>query len=303
MAAYIICLLLLILFVLVVPGFYFSRKVIYIPLKDIEKILDYESKTPSFDINWYEQLEKEDILVPSPFGYMISGTFIRNEKSDGRTVIFCHGVTVSRISMIKHAPMFYRRGWNLFLYDHRRHGKSGGKTTTYGYFEKHDLKAVVDHIRKQVGGSAIIGILGESMGAATLLQYAGMDDKADFYIADCPYSNLWELLVYLLKRNYHLPAFPFMQTADFFIRLQGKFSLKSVNPYDDVKKINNPVLFIHGEYDDYVPASMSIEMHKAKKGLAELYIAPGAGHADSIRINPEAYENIVFSFLKKAGIS
>lgn len=303
MIAYIICLLLIIITLLTLSGFYFSRRVIYIPLKNIGRILEYESENPSFDINWYEQLKKEDIIVPSPFGYMISGSFVRNEKSDGRTVIFCHGVTVSRICMIKYAGMYYKRGWNLFLYDHRRHGKSGGITTTYGYFEKYDLKAVVDYIRGQVGGSAIIGIHGESMGAATLLQYAGMEDKADFYIADCPYSSLWELLRYLLKQDYHLPAFPLMQISDFFIRLQGKFSVKSVNPYDDVKNINKPVLFIHGESDDYVPTSMSIKMRNVKKGCAELYIAPGAGHAKSMCSDPKAYENIVFSFLEKAGIS
>ncbi|NLG89539.1 MAG: alpha/beta hydrolase [Clostridiaceae bacterium] len=302
MAAYVIYILLVVISLLILSGFYFSRKVIYIPLRNMEKISEYESQNPSFDIEWYEKLDKEDVTIPSPFGYMISGTFIRNERSDGRTIIFCHGVTVSRICMVKYAAMYYRRGWNLFLYDHRRHGNSGGKTTTYGYFEKHDLKAVVDYVRGKIG-SAIIGIHGESMGAATLLQYAGMEDKADFYIADCPYSSLWELLRYLLKRDYHLPAFPLMQIADIFIRLQAKFSVISVNPYDDVKNINKPVLFIHGEADDYVPTSMSIEMHKAKKGFAEIYIAPGAGHALSMRTDPETYENVVFSFMEKAGIS
>jgi fermentation-respiration switch protein FrsA (DUF1100 family) len=303
MAVYFLYLLLAVLFLLAAAGFYFSRKVIYIPLKKIEKILEYESQDPSFDMEWYERLNKEDVSVSSPFGYTISGTFIRNDKSDGRTVIFCHGVTVSRMSMIKYTSMYYKRGWNLFLYDHRRHGKSGGKTTTYGYFEKHDLKAVVDYIRNKAGDSAIIGIHGVSMGAATLLQYAGMEDKADFYIADCPYSNLWELLAYLLKRDYHLPPFPLMQIADLFIRLQAKFGIKSVNPYSDTKNINNPVLFIHGEADYYVPASMSVEMRKAKKGPGELYIVPGAGHAEAMREDPKAYENAIFSFLEKAEIS
>ena len=63
-----------------------------------------------------------------------------------------------------------------------------GKTTSYGYYEKHDLKSVVDWLKSRFGTNITLGIHGESMGAATLLQYAGLvEDGADFYIADCPF--------------------------------------------------------------------------------------------------------------------
>ena len=44
------------------------------------------------------------------------------------------------------------------------------------------------------------------MGAATLLQYAGLvEDGADFYIADCPFSDFQGQLQHRLKVEFHLP--------------------------------------------------------------------------------------------------
>ncbi len=296
---------LLLVFVLLVIacGYSFSGKVIDKPGKSIERILEYESNHSCFDWDWYKTLEKEEVTLPSSFGYKISGEFIKNYQSAGKTIIFCHGITVSRISEVKYAKIFYTRGWNLFLYDHRGHGKSGGQTITYGYFEKNDLKTVVDYIRQRVGSVPLIGIHGESMGAAILLQYAGMEDNADFYIADCPYSNLWELLAYRMKSDFRLPVFPLMHITDLFIRWRGKFRIKDVNPVEDVKKIEKPVLFVHGQDDHYVPTKMSKEMYAAKRGLKEIYIAQGAGHAQSLQVDPEKYEKKVFEFLKKAGFT
>lgn len=53
-----------------------------------------------------------------------------------------------------------------------------------------------------VGEDAIIGIHGESMGAASTILYAGLvEDGADFYIADCGFSNFSELISYILKKK------------------------------------------------------------------------------------------------------
>ena len=52
---------------------------------------------------------------------------------------------------MKYARMFEHLGFNAVVYDHRRHGESEGKTTSYGHYEKLDLQKVVQAIREEIG--------------------------------------------------------------------------------------------------------------------------------------------------------
>lgn len=299
----ILCVFLVLLFLTMLAiGLYAVRRVLYITVRPMEKILQYESENHRIDPKWFEELNKEKVIITSPFGYRLSGFFIPGPDPSGKTVILCHGVTANHFCTLKFARMYLQRGWNVFVYDHRRHGDSEGPTTTFGFYEKHDLKAVVAYVRNRLDPGAVLGLHGESMGAATILQYGALEDRADFFISDCAYSSLWEQFSIVLKKDYHLSAFPVMYITDWLIRLKERFRIKDVCPLNDVKKIQKPILFIHGDADPLVPAKMSERMYSVKEGFKELYLAPGAAHAKSFTIDPQRYEEVCFSFLKRAGI-
>jgi fermentation-respiration switch protein FrsA (DUF1100 family) len=283
-------------------GFLMSQRLLYIRIKSMDKILEYETQNNHFDKAWFDGLEKERVLVQSPYGYTLSGWFVPGENPAGKTMIFCHGVTVNHICEVKYARIFHKKGWNLFLYDHRRHGESEGPSTTFGFHEKYDLKAVVEYVAGRLEPGAVIGLHGESMGAAVILQYGAMEDRVDFFIADCAYSGLWQQLSHLLKKDYHLPVFPFLYITDLFVRIRGKVRMKDICPLTAVKSIQKPVLFIHGDADTYVPAFMSEEMFNAKQGTKGLYLARDAAHAQSYKADPIQYEAVVCDFLKQAGL-
>ena len=136
------------------------------------------------------------------------------------------------------------------------------------------------------------------MGASTMLLYAGMlEDGADFYIADCPYSDFKEQLVYQLKEERNLPPRLLIPVADLFLRIREKYSLKDISPISVIENIKKPVLFIHSQKDDFILPSMTEALYERKNGPKKLYLAANGLHAQSFNQNREDYENTIDEFL------
>lgn len=249
----------------------------------------------------FEKWYREEVCIQSPFGYTLYGLYFPMEGSK-KTVIICHGITSNLYGSAKYMPLYRKRGYNILLYDHRNHGKSGGDNTTYGYYEKYDLKAWSDWIFQKHQNQCILGIHGESMGAAILLQNAALDPRVSFFVADCPYSSLLEILKYRLKVEYHLPAFPFLGIASFINKLKTGVAFSQVSPIEDLKDTYPPIFFIHGKNDKYIPSRMTIEMYQQKKGAKKLYLAPNAGHVAAYINNQKEYDEKIGEFLEEIGL-
>lgn len=250
------------------------------------------------DKEWYDNLKKESVVLTSKDGLKLDGEFIENPDGNStKTMVFVHGITVSRIWSIKYIKMFYERGWNILMYDQRRHGRSEGKFSTYGYYEKYDLDLWIQWLVKTQGDNCTIGLHGESMGAATCIQYASINKYVKFIIADCGFSDLKELLMRKVEEKSKL-LYPIYHITNLEARVRAKFDFNEVKPIDTVKDTEIPMMFIHGDEDGFVPWDMSVAMYKAKeKGEKALYIAKGAAHARAIEVDKESYEEEVFKFV------
>jgi pimeloyl-ACP methyl ester carboxylesterase len=253
---------------------------------DPDKCYNEAAEKGEFNKTAYEnEWNKEDFFLTSPYGYKLSCTFIPRKRDmvpeDGRerAVVIVHGYTYCKVGSIKYAEMFRELGFNCIIYDHRNHGYSGKAPTTMGYYEAYDLKLVCDWAREKLGENAVVGTHGESMGAATVMMNIPLDDKLAFAAEDCGYSSLSEQLAYNMKTQFHLPRYPFLAIASLFSKLRGGVLFGAVTPMKEVAKCKDvPVLFIHGEEDDFVPFSMINEVYNAKTGIKLQKTYPGAKH-------------------------
>lgn len=273
----------------------------YLKMKDPDVIMEREILAKRFDEKWYETVRKDGLWIHSPNDYLLNTVFLKplNTKN---TVIICHGVTENKTNSIKYARLFERLGFNSVIYDHRRHGESGGKTTSFGYYEKLDLQAIVHSIREKIGEDALLGIHGESMGAATTILYAGtFDDDADFHIVDCPFSDFTEQVLHVLRMETPLRSTMALRIANLFLKMRDGYTLNLVSPREVIENVQKPMLFIHSMKDEFILPYMTEELYQAKPGDKMLKLFEKGAHAKSFNDNPESYEKTVKEFLQRYG--
>ncbi len=287
-------LLIVIYFVLLAAAV--AYKVIY-PKKRTIEILERDFELYQKHIGWFEELNKENMQIKSRFGYEISSIYIKNPKETQNTMIICHGVTMLKESMIHYVRMFLELGYNAVVIDHRAHGQSGGKTVSYGYFEKYDLAEVIKWTRQKTSGK--IGLMGESMGAGISMQTLELEE-VDFIIEDCGYSSFDEQIKYALRNKKYAPLYPVYNFARFFVKVFGKYDLEKVSPVSVISRTQIPVMIIHGDNDKYVPFYMADIIYNSLKTEQKMkYYAKDSRHACSFYDNPEEYKNQVKNFLVK----
>ena len=100
-------------------------------------------------------------------------------------VVYLHGIADNRSSAAGVATRFTSRGFDFVAYDSRAHGVSEGEHCTYGYYEKHDLRHVLDEL-----GAGRVVLIGHSLGAAVALQTAAIEPRVSATVAAASFSDL-----------------------------------------------------------------------------------------------------------------
>lgn len=247
----------------------------------------------------FHDLYQEEVLIQSRLGYTLYGLWFPLEGSR-KTVIIVHGISYTLHGSVKYMEVFRKLGFNVLLYDQRNHGKSGGRYTTFGHWEKEDLSRCVDFVLERVPESEWIGTHGESLGGATVLLHAEMDPRVQFVVADCSYDRTIGILKFRLQSEFHIGGALLLPIASLFSKLLTGVSFYDISPLEAVRKTATPTLFIHGLADTFTPCEMSQHLYDAKaQGYKELYLVPGAGHAKAYVTDPETYYLKVETFLEE----
>ena len=246
-------------------------------------------------------MEKRELAVFD--GTRLAYYWLRCGAGTNKAVVCAHGFGARHEHMLKNAKQYLARGYDVLLFDQRNHGASGGKRTTMGFLERRDAMELVSLARQEKG---IVGLHGESMGAATAVLAACLTDAPpDFVVADCGYDDCFTQIRYVVAKREHIPPYPFIWVADAITKLVAGFNYREVSPARELAARNGlpdvPVLFIHGTADKYVPVGASERLFAAKTGKKALYICEGAEHVRSISVDREKYERVLYSFLDEYG--
>ena len=188
-------------------------------------------------------------------------------------------------------------GRSTFLVDQRCSGKSDGSTITFGIQERKDCLAWVDFMVKHFGPDVKIILTGISMGASTVLMAAShpLPPNVIGVLADCGFSDAGSIIRDVAKKM-GLPvklSYPFVKLG---AKLFGHFDLEETSAVEAMKHCTVPVIFFHGENDDFVPCQMSRDVYAACQSRKLLVTVPGAGHGLSYPVAPAEYLDALRSF-------
>jgi fermentation-respiration switch protein FrsA (DUF1100 family) len=243
---------------------------------------------------------RTDWQLTSTDGLKLSAYYLPAEKEQHKTAIIAHGYMGQASDMPQYAKIYHDLGYNVLMPDARGHGKSEGDYIGFGWPERKDYLQWINRIVKQDPQSEIV-LHGVSMGGATVMMTSGekLPDNVKAFIEDCGYSSVNGELSYQLKQMFNLPAFPLIPVTSVVTKVRAGYFFGEADTIKQLNKNKRPMLFIHGDKDDFVPYSMLDEVYNATNGPKEKYIVHDAKHAKALSNDPAMYQKKVTAFLQK----
>ena len=189
-------------------------------------------------------------------------------------------------------------GRNALIVDQRAAGESDGHVITFGIKERLDCKRWIDFAVEKFGEDTEIIITGISMGAATVMM--ALEDELPRQVvcalADCGYTSPKDIIKKVL-RDLRLPVCIFYPVIRLAARLFGRFDLEETSALRGVKNCKIPIIFIHGEDDNFVPCDMTKNLYSVSTAPKKrLYTVPGAGHGLAFPCDRENYYRALKEF-------
>jgi fermentation-respiration switch protein FrsA (DUF1100 family) len=244
----------------------------------------------------------EDMEITSFDGLKLRGRYY--EHSKGAPIeILLHGYRGnSERDLSGGIFRCFALGRSVLLIDHRASGRSEGNVITFGVNESRDCRDWVDFVLENIDKDATIFIGGVSMGASTAMMVTARDLPKNVVgiLADCGYSST-KRIIKKVVREMHLPADVLYPLIKLGARLFGHFDLEELSPEDAMKNCHLPVIFLHGDTDDFVPFEMSVESYDAcASEHKKLVKIEGAGHGLAFPAAQERYIKEVGDFFDEA---
>ncbi len=292
---------------LLAGSYYAYRIAFYAPPGDRDRINN--PKDPQYDPyrtemkRIYHQLNNrpyERVSIVSGDGLTLSGRYYH--VKDGAVLdIGFHGYRSNPITdFAGGSELSFQMEHNLLLIEQRAHGKSEGKTITFGILERLDLLCWVEYAVDRFGENVEILLYGVSMGGATVLMASdlALPGNVRGIIADCPYTKPLDVILHVGKTT-PFPQWLIRPFAILGARIYGGFDLLETDAVLAVESAKVPVLIIHGEADKYVPCEMSAEAADVNPAMVTRFTFPGAAHGISYLVDTPRYHNIVREFLRR----
>ena len=276
-------------------------------IDDIERTRHKADSLMPGSTAWYDSLKAAGILKDTTVigynGYRVHAVYVpaaRPQEANG-TAIVIHGYMDNHFVFIYLARMYRDElNYNVLMPDLQYHGYSEGPAIQMGWHDRFDILNWLN-VAESVFHDDFMVLHGVSMGAATVMFTSGeaLPDYVKCFVEDCGYNSVRGQFKKNLKETFPFAPTSLLNSASIVTRRKYGWYFESAECSRQLAKCTKPMLFIHGDADDFVPFEDLQKNFDAKiNGYKEMWVARDAVHANSYAKYPEEYTLRVSNFLK-----
>jgi pimeloyl-ACP methyl ester carboxylesterase len=240
-------------------------------------------------------LRSETVEFTTNDGVDLRGWFIPAVPASERTLLFCHGWGTNKGEILRNTHGLCRRGFNLFYFDFRHCGESGGENSSVGTLEARDFDAAARFIRAR-RPQDLFGLYGLSMGA--MVAFCGLDRHRYFKAAviESPFASHSQAIERYTAVKTGLRRNPLVPLVLFWMRRSLGVDPDASSPERLAGRIAVPLLVICGGQDRAASVEIGQSLVAKAAGPASLWVIPGADHTRCAESAGNVYEDKLTAF-------
>ncbi|WP_333660350.1 alpha/beta hydrolase [Chishuiella changwenlii] len=211
------------------------------------------------------------------------------------TVLIFHGYSSEKSSLLKNAAYFNKLGYSTVLTDFMGCGNSEGNTTTIGFYEAENVKAVYNYAHLKTEN---VILYGNSMGAVSIMKaISDFNIQPKKVIIECPFGTMSQTVENRFE-NMNVPTFPMAYMLTFWGVVINGFWAFDHNPQEYAKNISQPILLMYGAKDKNVKTFETENIFKNIKSKdKKLKIFKSAEHENYLNRFCNEWEESISNFV------
>ena len=223
-------------------------------------------------------LSFENVSFETTDGLKLSGWFIPCEGARG-VILFCHGNAGNISHRLDSIQIFHQLGLDVFIFDYRGYGQSGGKPSESGTYRDADAAWRYLVEERRVNPNKII-IFGRSLGGA-VAAWQARSHTPGALILESTFTSVPDIAAKL---------YPYLP-----VKLMSRFKYDTEGYLEGV---NCPVLIVHSPNDEMMPFSHGQRLFETAKEPKEFLEISGS-HNEGFITSGKRYEEGLNAFISE----
>lgn len=275
---------------------------------------DLSASVPPLDTTPYRMADFQDVSFPSRAdrsggAVRIAAWWVPSPEVNAPAVVVVHGLKACRRdwNVLIPAGMLHRAGLSVLAIDLRNHGDSG-KTDGHfygGVLEKLDVLGAIDWlVQVQRVAPNDVGLLGLSLGAATVMLAAADDPQVPAVWEDSGYADAEQRTIeYIDADVHHYPFSSLIAPAGGIVSiLRSGADIYKETPLSTIGRLKGRALeIVHGAANSDTDVHHAFDLFKAARQAdvnAQLWVVPNAEHTREMLVDPVEYEQRLDGFFR-----